>query len=213
MNGGTAEHAIRLIAGLGNPGGEYASTRHNLGFRVVTRLLEKLPKSMERVNGCSSCYWRGSYAGKKLFVQMPQTYMNLSGNAVGPLAAANGIEPEEVLIVYDDMDLPAGKLRIRPGGGCGGHNGMKSVAEALHTENFPRMRIGIGRAAHASQMADYVLSPLTAEEDEIFGKVTEAAADALILILRRGTDYAASQYNAQDYGRETEKENASVAET
>ncbi len=195
-------NGIRLIAGLGNPGEEYAGTRHNLGFRIVSRLLEKLPRSMEKVHGYSSYYWQGNFAGRKLFVQMPQTYMNLSGNAVAPLAAANGITPQEILVIYDDMDLSVGKLRIRPGGGPGGHNGMKSIGDALKTEKFPRMRLGIGRAVRAPQMADYVLSTFDKTEESIIEKVTDAAAEAVLLLLRRGIGFAASQYNALDFGSE-----------
>ena len=194
-----AQTTIRLIAGLGNPGKEYVGTRHNLGFAVVEKLLEKLPKSFQKVHGYTSYYWTGNYAGNKLFVQMPQTYMNLSGDAVAPLAAANGITPAEVLIIYDDMDLPMGKLRIRSNGGPGGHNGMKSIIEKLKTEAFPRMRIGIGRGASGAGMADFVLSGMSEEEQKIYDRVAEEAANAVILAIRRGLGMAATQYNGRDY--------------
>lgn len=191
---------IRLIVGLGNPGKEYAGTRHNVGFAVVERLLGKLPKSFERFHGYTSYYWSGNYAGSKLFVQMPQTYMNLSGEAVMPLAKANGITPEEILVIYDDMDLPLGKLRIRNNGGPGGHNGMKSIIAALNTEKFARMRIGIGRGATGAGMADYVLSAMTPEEQTVFDRTADGASDAVILALRRGLGMAANRYNGEDFG-------------
>lgn len=194
-----AGHGIRLIVGLGNPGKEYVGTRHNLGFAIVERLLEKLPKSFERSHGYTSYYWSGNYAGSKLFVQMPQTYMNLSGDAVMPLAKANGILPEEILVIYDDMDLPMGKLRIRNNGGAGGHNGMKSIISALNTEKFSRMRIGIGRGATGAGMADFVLSGMTPEEKAVFDRVSEGASDAVILALRRGLGMAANRYNGEDF--------------
>ena len=211
MANGMADNGIRLVAGLGNPGSEYEETRHNMGFRTVRRLLEKLPKTMERENRYSSYYWQGGYAGRKLFIQMPQTFMNLSGNAVAGLAAANGIGPEEILVVYDDMDLPVGRMRIRAGGGAGGHNGIKSLIDSLGTENFPRIRIGIGRSAVSSRMVDYVLSPASGEERGILEKVTDAAADAVILTLKRGLGFAATQYNARDYATVRDESAASSA--
>lgn len=133
-----------LIAGLGNPGEEYSGTRHNMGFMVVDRLLAKLPKNFEAVHGCSSRYWRGTYAGRTLLLQKPETYMNLSGDAVSALMRREGIEPGEIAVVYDDMDLELGRIRIRRSGSSGGHNGIKSIIGRLGTEAFPRIRIGIG---------------------------------------------------------------------
>ena len=211
-SGNGMENGIELVAGLGNPGDEYAGTRHNLGFAVVERLLEKLPRGLESARGCSSAYWHGRYAGRRLFVQTPMTYMNLSGNAVSALARANGIGSDGILVIHDDMDLPVGRMRIRLGGGDAGHNGIKSITESLGTENYARLRIGIGRKARGGGMADYVLSPVTEEERTVLEKVTDAAADAVVLILRRGLAFASTRYNGMDYAASPDGEPGGIGE-
>lgn len=204
-SGNGMENGIEMVTGLGNPGAEYAGTRHNLGFAVVERLLSKLPRGMESAHGCSSAYWHGRYAGRRLFIQTPLTYMNLSGNAVSALARANGIAPSGILVIHDDMDLPVGRMRIRSGGGPAGHNGIKSIIESLGTESFARLRIGIGRKVRGSGMVDYVLSPVTEEERSILERVADAAAEAVILMLRRGLAFASTRYNGMDYAAEPEE--------
>ena len=211
-SGNGMENGIEMVTGLGNPGAEYAGTRHNLGFDVVARLLEKLPRGMESAHGCGSAYWHGRYAGRRLFLQTPLTYMNLSGNAVSALARANGIGPSGILVIHDDMDLPVGRMRIRSGGGDAGHNGIKSIVESLGTESFARLRIGIGRKARGSGMADYVLSSVTEDERTILEKVADAAADAVILILRRGLSFASTRYNGVDYAAEPDGEQQDTEE-
>ena len=191
-----------LIAGLGNPGEEYSGTRHNMGFMVVDRLLAKLPKNFEAVYGCSSRYWRGTYAGRTLLLQKPETYMNLSGDAVSALMRREGIEPGEIAVVYDDMDLELGRIRIRRSGSSGGHNGIKSIIGRLGTEAFPRIRIGIGHGESGHGGADFVLSGFNEKEQPVCDRVIEAAADALILMLRRGSTAAMNVYNSQDYSEE-----------
>ena len=187
-----------LIAGLGNPGSEYRETRHNVGFMVLDRLAQRLPKkNFEEIHGCSSHYLKGTYAGRALFLQKPETYMNLSGEAVAPLMRKEEIGTDGLLVIYDDMDLEVGKLRIRGRGSCGGHNGIRSIIETTGTENFARIRVGIGH--RTGNGADYVLSPFEEEEKPIIDKVLDAAADAVILILRRGLSQAMNEYNSQDY--------------
>ena len=187
-----------LIVGLGNPGSEYRETRHNAGFMVLDRLAQRLPKkNFEEIHGCSSHYLKGTYAGRPLFLQKPETFMNLSGEAVAPLMRKEEIGPDGLLVIYDDMDLEVGKLRIRGRGSCGGHNGIRSIIETTGTENFARIRVGIGH--RTGNGADYVLSPFEEEEKPIIDKVLEAAADAAILILRRGLSQAMNEYNSQDY--------------
>ena len=135
---------MKMIVGLGNPGAEYAQTRHNVGFMLVDKLASdlKVDVTKKKFNALmAECQIKG----EKIILVKPQTYMNLSGDAVGPLARWYKINPSDIMVIYDDMDLPLGKLRIRPFGGTGGHNGMKSLIAALGTEKFPRMRIGIGR--------------------------------------------------------------------
>ncbi len=195
-----------LIAGLGNPGGEYRGTRHNVGFMVLDRLAQRLPKkNFEEIHGCSSHYLKGTYAGRALFLQKPETYMNLSGEAVAPLLRKEEIGTDGLLVIYDDMDLEVGKLRIRGRGSCGGHNGIRSIIETTGTENFARIRVGIGH--RTGNGADYVLSPFEEDEKPIIDKVLDAAADAVILILRRGLSQAMNEYNPRDYAAEPEEEN------
>ena len=195
-----------LIAGLGNTGGEYRGTRHNVGFMVLDRLAQRLPKkNFEEIHGCSSHYLKGTYAGRALFLQKPETYMNLSGEAVAPLLRKEEIGTDGLLVIYDDMDLEVGKLRIRGRGSCGGHNGIRSIIETTGTENFARIRVGIGH--RTGNGADYVLSPFEEDEKPIIDKVLDAAADAVILILRRGLSQAMNEYNPRDYAAEPEEEN------
>ena len=196
-----------LIAGLGNPGSEYRETRHNVGFMVLDRLAQRLPKkNFEEIHGCSSHYLKGTYAGRALFLQKPETYMNLSGEAVAPLLRKEEIGTDGLLVIYDDMDLEVGKLRIRGRGSCGGHNGIRSIIETTGTENFARIRVGIGH--RTGNGADYVLSPFEEDEKPVMDKVLDAAADAVILILRRGLSQAMNEYNPRDYAvSEPEEEN------
>ena len=187
-----------LIAGLGNPGSEYRETRHNVGFMVLDRLAQRLPKkNFEEIHGCSSHYLKGTYAGRALFLQKPETFMNQSGEAVAPLMRKEEIGTDGLLVIYDDMDLEVGKLRIRGRGSCGGHNGIRSIIETTGTENFARIRVGIGH--RTGNGADYVLSPFEEDEKPVIDKVLDAAADAVILILRRGLSQAMNEYNPRDY--------------
>ena len=190
---------IRLIVGLGNPGEEYIKTRHNIGFMLIDRLLEKIPQgSLNKQFQYQSYYWKGSYAGRSLILQKPQTYMNLSGNAVLPLARAEKIAPEEILVVHDDMDIPLGRIRIRKNGSSGGHNGIKSIIQGFNSESFSRLRIGIGKMANGRGSADFVLSEFQGADWELCQKILDTAADAVILALRRDLQSAMNQYNPVD---------------
>jgi PTH1 family peptidyl-tRNA hydrolase len=196
-----------LIAGLGNPGSEYRETRHNVGFMVLDRLAQRLPKkNFEEIHGCSSHYLKGTYAGRALFLQKPETFMNLSGEAVVPLMRKEEIGTDGLLVIYDDMDLEVGKLRVRSRGSCGGHNGIRSIIETAGTENFARIRVGIGH--RTGNGADYVLSPFEEDEKPVIDKVLDAAADAVILILRRGLSQAMNEYNPRDYAVSEPEEEA-----
>ncbi len=190
---------IRLIVGLGNPGEEYIKTRHNIGFMLIDRLLEKIPQgSLNKQFQYQSYYWKGSYAGRSLILQKPQTYMNLSGNAVLPLARAEKIAPEEILVVHDDMDISLGRIRIRKNGSSGGHNGIKSIIQGFNSESFSRLRIGIGKMANGRGSADFVLSEFQGADWELCQKILDTAADAVILALRRDLQSAMNQYNPVD---------------
>ena len=208
---------IRLIVGLGNPESKYEGTRHNAGFMFAERLLTKLPRAFRehRVHGFQSYYWKGTDAGAQLIVQTPLTYMNLSGEAVAPLMRSEGIAPDEVLVVHDDMDIPLGRIRIRKGGGSAGHNGIKSLIEEIGGEGFHRIRIGVGHAESRGDVIDYVLSEFSESEKAVFGRVLDGAAEAAVLMLRRGVAMAMNVYNPRDWSaeEETSQTNETTTET
>ena len=174
---------MRILVGLGNPGREYEATRHNVGFWIVQRvarhegLVFESHKSLEGFTGSRQLRVARSFDPDGLLA-MPTTFMNASGDAVAPLVRWAGIEPQDLMVVYDDMDLPVGALRLRPGGGHGGQNGMRSIIDGLGTNAFPRLRVGIGRPS--TDAARHVLSPFSPDEQvEIEISVAEAAEAAL----------------------------------
>jgi len=181
-----------LVVGLGNPGRRYRGTRHNVGWEVVDRLSARwdLPVSREEEEALVG---RGEIAGQEVLLAKPLTYMNRSGEAVRGLVRRYGVQPQEVLVIYDDVDLPVGAIRIRPRGSSGGHHGMASVLEALGTSEIPRVRVGIGRPR--GETAEYVLSRFSSEERPLIEEAMERAADAVEAILREGTEAAMNRYN------------------
>ena len=188
---------VKLIVGLGNPGPEYASSRHNAGFMVLERLLSRvLPAGRFGESfTAESRVWTGRYRGRTLVLQQPWTFMNLSGQAVAPLSRRLGIAPAEILIVSDDLDLPVGRLRLRRGGADGGHNGLKSVIAELGSADFMRLRIGIGRP-QGRDTADYVLSGFSGAEAETFAEALDRAAEAVKTLLACGMTAAMNRFNA-----------------
>lgn len=199
-----ATGGVKLIVGLGNPGPEYASSRHNAGFMVIERLLaEVLPSGrFLESRGAESRIFTGRYRSRTLVLQMPQTYMNLSGCAVAPLSRRLGIAPEEILVVSDDLDLPVGRLRLRRGGSDGGHNGLKSIIAELGDAGFQRLRVGIGRP-DGGNAVDYVLSGFSGEEEKTFDTALDRAAEAVKTVLGSGMTAAMNRFNAAP-GDETE---------
>jgi len=185
---------ISLIVGLGNPGLEYKNTRHNVGFDVTSAFISSLAGSFSKKNKYSSVYWEGRFKGRNLLIQHPQTFMNLSGKAVAALARKKEILPSEIIVVYDDMDLPLGKIRIRKSGGSAGHRGVESLIEHLGTSKFSRLRIGIGRAS--DETIDYVLAKFEADEQPTLDEVFKSSIDALTLSLTRGVGYAMNNFNS-----------------
>ena len=184
-----------LIVGLGNPGSEYAGTRHNAGFMVLEKLLATpVFGRFEKSHTADSMLFSGRFRGRGLMLQMPLTYMNESGRAVGTLCRRFAIAPEQVLVISDDLDLPLGQLRIRRGGSDGGHNGLKSVIAELQSSAFARLRVGIGRDV---KVIDYVLSPFSAEELPLWSETVEKAAKAVSDILKSGLARAMNLYNAR----------------
>ena len=193
----SSESGVKLIVGLGNPGAEYQNTRHNVGFMVIEKLLSGLPagRFVESFTAESRLF-SGRYRGRNLFLQLPQTYMNLSGNAVGAFARRQGISPEEILVISDDLDLPVGRLRLRQNGSDGGHNGLKSIISELNSERFKRLRVGIGRQ-DSGKVADYVLSEVSADESALFAESLENAVKAVHAVLSSGMARAMNQYNTR----------------
>ena len=177
----------RLIVGLGNPGREYAGNRHNVGFQCLDRLAAAWGLSFSRRKH-KSLLAEGQLAGRRVILAKPQTFMNLSGQAVERLVRFYQLPPENILVIYDDLDLPMGKIRLRPKGGSGGHRGMKSIIEHLGTDNFPRLRVGIGRPTHGDPV-DYVLSDFTSDQriamEEVYGRVVSAVELWLVEGLRQ----------------------------
>ena len=173
----------RIIVGLGNPGKEYARSRHNVGFHVIDRLAEKhglrFSKMMNR-----AIIAVGEIEGHKVVLVKPQTFMNDSGAAVGPIVKFYKTNPTGLLVIYDDLDLPVAQLRMRKFGGSGGHNGMKSVIARVGTENFPRLRVGIGRPPGRMDPMDYVLVPFTKSEQELIQPTYDRAVDGIVRWLK-----------------------------
>ena len=184
---------LRAIVGLGNPGSEYEETRHNLGFRVVSTLAHRSGTKLNRLE-CSALVGERS----ECLLVAPQTYMNRSGYSVRCLAQTRGLQASDFLIVYDDISLPLGRLRLRPDGGPGGHRGMESIVQNLQTETISRLRLGIapeGLEMSNGDLSDYVLSDFEAEEKEIVETLIEKAADACESWLREGNRATMNRFN------------------
>jgi len=184
-----------LIVGLGNPGKDYAHTRHNAGFRCLDLLAEKLSCKVDKLK-FQGLYNQVTYGGRKLFLLKPQTYMNLSGKSVQQLSNYFHIPPEHIIVLFDDISLEPGRLRIRPDGSAGGHNGIKSIIAELGTQGFPRVKIGVGGKAHPDQdLADHVLSGFSASEEKALKVALENSADAALAIIEKGVPEAANRFN------------------
>ena len=184
-----------LIVGLGNPGREYQSTRHNAGFRAIDLLAEKLGCKIDRAK-FQGLYAQVNYGGGKLFLLKPQTYMNLSGRAVLQLSAYYSIPPERIIVLFDDISLPPGRLRIRAEGSAGGHNGIKSIIAEVGSQAFPRVKIGVGAKPNPEfDLADWVLSTFSAKEEKDLRFALENAADAALSIIDSGVPETANKYN------------------
>jgi PTH1 family peptidyl-tRNA hydrolase len=186
-----------LIVGLGNPGAAYEDTRHNAGFMVIDRLTEAHAIKCDRIGPGRSFLWgRGVIEGVEVVLAKPLTFVNRSGTAVSELLRALDITPGSLIVVCDDCDLPPGCIRIRKKGGSGGHKGLESVIEYLDTEDFPRVRIGVGRPPGGEEeLRDYVLSPFSPEEKRELGDFLKRAAASIETILGTGIDHAMNVFN------------------
>lgn len=184
-----------LIVGLGNPGEKYAHTRHNMGFLTVDLLAEQEGQKLNKVK-FKSAFNIFPFAGQRCLVMKPQTYMNLSGEAVREAVQFYKIPPERVLVIYDDVSLPVGKLRVRPTGSAGGHNGIKNIIAHLGTQDFPRIKIGTGApAGGGAEMIDWVIGVPSRAEREILVESFRRAIDAAACILQNGCQKAMNDYN------------------
>ena len=191
---------MHIIVGLGNPGREYARTRHNVGFDVIDVLSEKLGIAVSK-NAMNGVIGEGFVGGEKVILVKPQTYMNLSGQCVAQLVSWYKPEMDRIMLVYDDIDLPLGKLRLRKSGSAGTHNGMRSVIGLLGREDFPRLRVGVGKKPEGWELADWVLSHYQTEED----RKTQfdaflLAADTLTDWIKNGMDSAMRTANTPKKG-------------
>lgn len=184
-----------LIAGLGNPTKDYAGTRHNIGYDTITRLCDdyRVPLDIKKHKGLCG---KGVIEGEKVLLVQPLTYMNLSGDCIKEAAEYYKIDPEHIIIIYDDVSLPVGKLRVRAKGSAGGHNGMKSIIARLGTEEFPRVRIGVGEKPAGWDLADYVLGRFGKEELPIMREAVGNAAKACSLIMKEGIETAMNRCNS-----------------
>ncbi len=186
-----------LIVGLGNPGRQYAATRHNVGFMALDRLAGRLGVKADRVKfrglGCSA-----TYRGQKCYLLKPETMMNLSGLAVRQAAQFYKIPPERVIVIYDDISLDPGRLRIRAEGSAGGHNGVKSIIAELQSQAFPRVKVGVGAKPHPDyDLANWVLSSFSAQEKKVLEPALDNAADAVLDYIENGYEHAASRFNTK----------------
>ena len=183
-----------LIVGLGNPGQKYEHTRHNMGFLTVDLLAEKTGVKLNKVK-FKAAYNIMNFAGCKCLVMKPQTYMNLSGEAVREAVQFYKIPADHVLVIYDDISLPVGKLRVRPTGSAGGHNGIKNIIAHLGTQDFPRVKIGTGAPADSGEMIDWVIGVPSLAERKVLAESFEKAIQAAECIIERGCQKAMNDFN------------------
>jgi peptidyl-tRNA hydrolase, PTH1 family len=183
-----------LVVGLGNPGDEYRGSRHNLGAEVVellaTRHVGRLRKRKER-----ALVDEVTIDGRRVALAIPLTYVNDSGNSVGALVRRFGVDPEQLVVVHDELDLPVAELKVKSGGGLAGHNGLRSIVEHLHTQDFQRVRIGVGKPVSKERGADHVLNRFGKRERAEVDVTVQQAADAVETIVRDGVDAAMNRFN------------------
>jgi PTH1 family peptidyl-tRNA hydrolase len=183
-----------LIVGLGNPGKEYRNTRHNIGFMVVDRLGSKFGSDFTRAQS-KALITDFRHQGQRIYLAKPQTFMNASGQALAALVRFYKIHLNNLMVVYDDVDLPFETIRIKPSGGSAGHRGMNNIIQQLGSKEFPRLRMGVGRSFGSKQAADYVLKPFSREESEFLNNYIDRASDAVLAFIEEGLQPAMTKYN------------------
>lgn len=185
---------MHIIIGLGNPTTKYQATRHNIGWDAVTRIADDFKMSLD-TKGHKALCGKGYIEGEKIILAQPLTYMNLSGESVRELVDYYKVSPEDIIVIYDDISLEVGQLRIRKKGSAGGHNGIKSIISHLGTDEFPRIKIGVGDKPKDWDLADYVLSRFSGEEQVAIRDALKDASDACKLMITTGIEDAMNQYN------------------
>ena len=184
-----------LIVGLGNPGQQYVHTRHNCGFRAIDLLAQKLNCKIDKLK-FQGLYGQVNHNGQKLYLLKPQTYMNLSGRSVLQLSSYFNIPPQRIIVLFDDISLATGTLRVRANGSAGGHNGIKSIIAELGSQDFPRVKIGVGGKPHPdADLADWVLSGFSAQEEKALSAALDRAAEAALCIIEKGVPEASNRFN------------------
>jgi len=186
---------MRVVVGLGNPGGRYRRTRHNVGFLVVDALAARTGAASGREES-EAWVAETHLSGEAVLLVKPLTFMNRSGVSVEPILAARGASPQDLVVVVDDVALPLGKLRVRERGSHGGHNGLRSLTDVLGTDDFPRVRVGIGKGEPAADLADYVLADFPPEDVLVVQEVVGLAGDAVECLIREGVVAAMNRFNA-----------------
>ncbi len=189
-----------LIVGLGNPGKEYARTKHNCGFLAIDYLAQTLNCKIDKLK-FQGLYAQTTYAGKKLYLLKPQTFMNLSGRSVLQLSSYFNIPPQRIIVLFDDISLEPGKLRVRSDGSAGGHNGIKSIIAELGSQDFPRVKIGVGGKPHKdADLADWVLSGFSSAEEAAMEAALKNAGQAALCVMEHGVQESANRYNGNAKG-------------
>lgn len=183
-----------IIVGLGNPEEEYSNTRHNMGFDTINKIAQKYDIKFSKTN-FKGIYGTGIIEGEKVILLKPQTYMNLSGESIKEVIDFYKVSTENLIIIYDDIDIEPGIIKLRKTGGPGTHNGMKSVINKIGTEKFPRVRIGIGKPEYKGDLINYVIGKIPNEDKKILEKSTDLAKDAVIEVIKNGVDIAMNKFN------------------
>lgn len=186
--------SVKLIVGLGNPGSEYEKTRHNAGFMVIDAIAADMGANYWK-SECGAEVAHVTHGGEELLLAKPQSFMNASGGPVSKLAAANKVKPEEILVIHDDLDLEPGSIRVKSGGGHGGHNGLKSIHAKLGSNAYLRVKVGIGHPSGRKPVADYVLQEPRGEQAELFELALGKAHDAALVVIDDGPLKAMNAYN------------------
>ena len=183
-----------LIVGLGNPEQDYNNTRHNMGFKTINKLAKQYEIEVTK-NKFKGLYGNGIIEDEKVILLKPQTFMNLSGESIKEIVQFYKIELEKIIVIYDDIDIEPGTIKLRKAGGPGTHNGMKSVVQELGTQNFKRVRVGIGKPKIGQNLIEYVIGAISEEDKEKLDKATDLAKDAIIEIIKNGIDTAMNKFN------------------